>query len=300
MSPNIDLLTLLLGMSGSSVNYSSPSINQATPNSEHRAAQEDTPLHLEAANPSNVVTKSTLRALAERFAHALRSRFGIGASGPNKDVVVVMTSGQPLVAAAFYGIIAADGVFSAASPSSTTAELAKQIRQGKSKLVICSPDLQQVAVEAVQMCEIRLDSVFVLQSSPKWGLDSVQGGFGVDCTQGERLTWRRITDPEELKTSLLVLLYNPGATGVPKGVMLSRLNLVCELYIPSVQGREGAARQIAAGGTMIEYRTLVHLPVAHIAGVFGYLIAPFYSAGTVYCMRKFECPFNIPPNCEVT
>lgn len=112
MSPNIDLLTLLFGMSGSSVNYSSPSINQATSDSEHSAAQEDMLLHLEAANSSNVVTKSTLRALAECIAHALRSRFGIGPSSPNKDVVVVMTSGQPLVAAAFYGIIAADGVFS--------------------------------------------------------------------------------------------------------------------------------------------------------------------------------------------
>ena len=34
---------------------------------------------------------------------------------------------------------------------------------------------------------------------------------------------------------------------------------------------------------MIEYQTL-----AHIASVFGYLIAPFYSAGAVYCMRKLE------------
>ena len=145
--------------------------------------QEDTPLHLETANLSNVVTKSTLRTLAKRFTHALRSRFGIGAPGPNKDVVVVMTSGQPLVAAAFYSIIATDSVFSAASPSLTATELAKQIRQRKGKLVICIPDLQQVAVEPARMCEIGLDRVLVLQSRPKWGLNSVQGGFGVDCTQ---------------------------------------------------------------------------------------------------------------------
>ena len=39
---------------------------------------------------------------------------------------------------------------------------------------------------------------------------------------------------------------------------------------------------------MIEYQTLAHLPIAHIASIFGYLIAPFYSAGAVYCMRKLE------------
>lgn len=93
MSPDIDLLNLLSDMPGSSTNYSSLSINQATPDSEHCAVQEDTPLHLEAANPSNVITKPTLRALVKRFAHALRSRFGIGAPDSNKDVVVVMTSG---------------------------------------------------------------------------------------------------------------------------------------------------------------------------------------------------------------
>lgn len=72
------------------------------------------------------------------------------------------------MAAAFYGIIAVDGVFSAAGPSSTAAELAKQIRQGKSKLVTYSPDLQQAVVEAARMCGIGPDGVLVLQSSPKW------------------------------------------------------------------------------------------------------------------------------------
>ena len=70
--------------------------------------------------------------------------------------------------------------------------------------------------------------------------------------------------------------------------MLSHLSLVCELYTPLVQGCEWAARQIAAGRTMIEYQTLAHLPIAHIASVFGCLIAPFYSAGAVYGTRKFE------------
>jgi 4-coumarate--CoA ligase len=37
-----------------------------------------------------------------------------------------------------------------------------------------------------------------------------------------------------------------------------------------------------------QYRTLAHLPVAHIAGIQGYLINPFYMGGPVYWMPRFD------------
>lgn len=37
-----------------------------------------------------------------------------------------------------------------------------------------------------------------------------------------------------------------------------------------------------------EYRTLAHLPTAHIAGIQGYLINPFYMGGPVYWMPRFD------------
>ncbi|CAG5156585.1 uncharacterized protein ALTATR162_LOCUS4382 [Alternaria atra] len=37
-----------------------------------------------------------------------------------------------------------------------------------------------------------------------------------------------------------------------------------------------------------EYRTIAHLPTAHIAGIQGYLINPFYIGGTVYWMPRFD------------
>lgn len=39
-----------------------------------------------------------------------------------------------------------------------------------------------------------------------------------------------------------------------------------------------------------EYRTLAHLPTAHIAGIQGYLINPFYMGGPVYWMPRFSWP----------
>ncbi|OAL26604.1 hypothetical protein AYO20_10028 [Fonsecaea nubica] len=264
--PKVDLLTLLF-------------------ESEHCAAQDDTVLHLEAANPSNKITKKQLRNLTERIAHGLRKHYGVGASGPNKDVITVISYGQPMVPAAFYGTIAAGGVYSAASPSSTVADLARQVSVGTSRLIICGSEHKDVATQAAKQCNLPLERVLVLDSSP-WSLASLDGRINVISDQ--TLTWERVTDPTALKKSLIVILWSSGTTGLPKGVMISHENLVQESFVTSVAGREWAAKQIAAGKELKPYRTLAHLPISHIAGLFGYLVAPFYSGGLVVWMRKYE------------
>lgn len=248
--------------------------------------EDDTVLHLEAANPSNKMTKSDLRDLTQRIAHGLRHHYGIGANGPNKDVVTVISYGQPMVPAAFYGTIAAGGVYSAASPSSTVADLARQINVGTSNLIVCGPEHKDVATKAAKQCSLPADRILVLESSPSWSLKSLDGK--VDVISHRKLTWDRITDPSKLKKSLIVILWSSGTTGLPKGVMLSHENLVQELYILSLPGREWAAKQVEAGKTLKPYRTLAHLPISHIAGLFGYLVMPFYSGGLVVWMPKYE------------
>jgi 4-coumarate--CoA ligase len=190
-----------------------------------------------------------------------------------------------MIPVAFYGVIIAGGVYSAASPSSTVADLARQIKVGLSRLLICAAEHKDVATKAAKEAGLPLDRILVVESSPR-SFASLDGKMNVISNQ--RLTWERITDPTALKKSLIVILWSSGTTGLPKGVMLSHENLVQELYILSVPGREWAAKEIEAGRELKPYRTLAHLPISHIAGLFGYLIAPFYSAGLVVWMRKYE------------
>jgi 4-coumarate--CoA ligase len=79
------------------------------------------------------------------------------------------------------------------------------------------------------------------------------------------------------------------------GVELSHSNIVAECYIPSTMSREQRA---ARGENPMEYRTLAHLPAAHIAGVQGYFINPFYMGGHVYWMPKFDFPLFLKYNKE--
>jgi 4-coumarate--CoA ligase len=69
--------------------------------------------------------------------------------------------------------------------------------------------------------------------------------------------------------------------------MLSHQNLVAEIFIPAAQTKEWMMKN-APDEPPIELRTLAHLPVAHIAGVLGYLTSPSWSGCAVYWMRKFE------------
>lgn len=68
------------------------------------------------------------------------------------------------------------------------------------------------------------------------------------------------------------------------GVKLSHRNLVAEAVIPGDMFKNW----IAANRPDFEYRTIAHLPTAHIAGIQGYLINPFYMGGSVYWMPRFD------------
>ena len=105
----------------------------------------------------------------------------------------------------------------------------------------------------------------------------------------ESLDWPRITDPKTLDESVICLLYSSGTTGIPKGVNLSHTNLVSEALIPQYMMREYFARQKRKDPNFkFDYRTLAHLPAAHIADCQGYFVNPAVAGGPVFWMPEFD------------
>ncbi|KAK5993051.1 Putative acyl-coenzyme A synthetase [Cladobotryum mycophilum] len=261
--PNLDILTYLF-------------------ESEHCAAKEDTPLFAEAKDPQKVLTKAQLRDLTKQIAYFFRHTYGIGKLGPAKDVVVTVSTGQSALATIFYGVIAADGIYSAAAPAATESDLTRQIKDGPGQVIVCSKDRKELAVNSARAAGLPARNVLILESYPEIKLYSADGT--VVCDFKGSLDWRRITDPKELETSKICILYSSGTTGLPKGVLISHLNLTSETYIPATKNRIEWERL----GINFPKSTLAHLPTAHIAGIMGYFVGPFNEAGITYWMPAFN------------
>ncbi|KAJ5396543.1 hypothetical protein N7509_004656, partial [Penicillium cosmopolitanum] len=246
-------------------------------------ANDDTVIHAEAGNEANFLTKAQSATLVRRLGYVLRTHLQIGRKGTGKDVVTCICSNNLLNPTLFFAVIGAGGVYSAASTALTVAELVWQIQSSNSDIIIATDDMAAVALEAAERTHISPGRVLVL--------DYMRSGRSLSPSTNRRcnylmetkeLPWERITDSQVLETRVVALLYSSGTTGVPKGVRFSHKNFVAEAILTQAAIETYLSRTNQMLNVDFEYRTIAHLPVAHISGLQGYFINGTMEVPSVY------------------
>ena len=185
--------------------------------------------------------------------------------------------------------MAAGGVFSGASTSFRTAELAQQIKSGGAELLVVTQDYESLAVEAGKQRGIPRERVLILDwKTPKrWTLRTVTGADVLEQCSGQMMDWERITDQKQLENTTICLLYSSGTTGLPKGVRLSHLGIVASTICTMDVAVRYKNRRKKEGHEFV-FDTIAHLPMANIAGIDLYSVNPFYMGGSTYWMEKYD------------
>jgi acyl-CoA synthetase (AMP-forming)/AMP-acid ligase II len=135
---------------------------------------------------------------------------GIGVA----DVVGLMAPNSSTFAIAYHGILRAGATATTISTLFTAGDIAKQLTDSKSKMLITVTALAEQAQNAADAAGLSDDQLIVLDAN----------SFG-DNTTGSAVAQISL-DPA---THLAALPYSSGTTGHPKGVMLTHRNLVANM-----------------------------------------------------------------------
>ncbi|WP_433938034.1 long-chain-fatty-acid--CoA ligase [Paenibacillus lautus] len=225
-----------------------------------------------------------------RMANALRSK-GI----KKGDRVAIMLPNCPQVVISYYGVLLAGAVAVMTNPLYMEREIAHQMKDSGAKIIITMDmfvSRVEKVIEETELEHMIVTSVADYLPFPKNLLYPIKAkkegplpvvDYGSRVHAFKKLLAGAPNDPvcESVKAEkdLALLQYTGGTTGVPKGVMLTHMNLIAN----TVQSANWCF-QVEDG----KERYLAVLPCFHVFGLTVLLNQAIYRAGMLILVPKFE------------
>jgi acyl-CoA synthetase (AMP-forming)/AMP-acid ligase II len=185
------------------------------------------------------------------------------------SVVGLHLPNSPEFIVAFFAIAAVGATVTPSNPAYSVPELAYQLRDSRAQLLVTSPGLAATATQATASAGLSPSAVFVL------------GEPATRFLHADAAAQRNLPEFEsigDISKALLALPYSSGTTGLPKGVMLSHLNVLSNVEQCGVLPFEQDGTDVI----------ISVLPFYHIYGLTTILAAALRYGGMIVSQPKFD------------
>jgi len=209
-----------------------------------------------------------LRRTTEQFGSGLRTHL----AWKKGDVLALFSQNCIDTPAVTWGCHWAGGIVSPANPGYTARELGHHLKDSGAKALFTQKALLSTAIKAATEAGISKDQIFLIGDEKDDGFTHFTQLLD-ETPKGKRAE----IDPDE---DLSFLVYSSGTTGLPKGVMLTHMNVVSNLFMLN-----------SSEGSILKWdhdKILAVLPYYHIYGLQTLIHFPAYSGITSYVMPAFN------------
>ncbi|MCJ1472644.1 hypothetical protein MMC13_001293 [Lambiella insularis] len=244
------------------------------------ASLSSQPALVDAHNPeSKYLSHSTYRLYSQRLAAGLLANGFHGG-----DRLLIFSANNIFFPVVLMGVLMAGGVFTGANPGYVARELAHQLRDSESTILLCSAESLDVGLDAVSEVGMDKDRVFVFddQAEADSRTRSLKGcrywsTLLAPIAEGEKYIWSDCSTLEESNRTC-VLNYSSGTTGIPKGVEISHRNNIANVLQQRSQFQPDGGFD----------RLLCFLPLDHAMAQTLFTTLAILNATPVYIMPKFD------------